>query len=209
MPEKSITILHVSDLQFDANHRFCLDTGTPDAKHDTLLGRLTQDLDSLRKDYHLRPDLAVFTGDLTEWGKKTEFEDLRGFVEGLCKHLELPHNRIIMIPGNHDINRVLCENYFRSCEENGEKPANYYWPKWEFYKKFFDAFYRDLPNIQFTQEQPYTLFEIPELQCVVAGLNSAMKESHKDHCGFVGEEQLRQFQKQLKKSSNSAILKPK
>mgnify|MGYP001578657341 CR=1 FL=1 len=50
MPEKSITILHLSDLQFGANHRFGLDTGTPDAKHDTLLGRLTHDLDSLRQE---------------------------------------------------------------------------------------------------------------------------------------------------------------
>ncbi len=156
-------------------------------------------MDSLKKYHGLRPDLAVFTGDLTEWGKKTEFEDLRGFVDGLCKHLDLPHYRIVMIPGNHDVNRVLCENYFKLCGEEGALPAPYYFEKWKYFKSFFDQFYRDIPKIQFTQEQSYTLFEIPELKCVVAGLNSAMQESHRDedHYGFVGEEQLRWFRGQL------------
>ena len=39
--KKSITILHLSDIQFGANHRFGVDVKTEDGSIETLLGRLT------------------------------------------------------------------------------------------------------------------------------------------------------------------------
>jgi len=63
-----ITTLHISDIQFGHNHRFGrLALGDPDAAFDTLLARLTQDLDQLREDHGLKPDLLAVSGDLAEW----------------------------------------------------------------------------------------------------------------------------------------------
>ena len=66
----NVTILHLSDPQFGKNHRF----GSTDP-FDTLLQRLADDLRGLRTDPGLRPDLLVLTGDLAEWGRKSEFDD--------------------------------------------------------------------------------------------------------------------------------------
>src|SRR5262245_45276346 len=111
--EATVTILHVSDMQFGKHHRFGrLGLGGADEPFDTLLKRLTDDLDTLRKDEGLEPDLVALTGDLAEWGKPKEYADVLGFCEGVQRHLGLGRDRILVIPGNHDINRSLCEAYF-------------------------------------------------------------------------------------------------
>jgi hypothetical protein len=53
--------------------------------------------------------------------------------------------------------------------------------------------------VSFTPDEPWTLFEMPDLAVVVAGLNSTMAESHRnaDHYGWVGEHQLRWFADRL------------
>lgn len=195
MTHNTITILHLSDMQFGINHRF----GAENTEVDALLSRLHDDLHELEKNDALKPDLIILTGDLTEWGKNAEFEGLFKFVSGLSQKLNISHKRIIMIPGNHDINRMKCQHYFEGCVEEGSEPQKPYWQKWEFFKRFFDKFYSDEPDIQFTEERPYSLFEIEDLKIVVAGLNSTMKESHleDDHYGWVGEEQLKWFKAKL------------
>src|SRR2546425_11962630 len=89
--DHSVTLLHVSDMQFGRNHRFGR-LGLPgaDADFDTLLRRLTDDLASLRDGEHqLQPDLLVVSGDLAEWGKKSEFDDASEFLERLTEFLGL------------------------------------------------------------------------------------------------------------------------
>jgi hypothetical protein len=53
--------------------------------------------------------------------------------------------------------------------------------------------------VSFTPDEPWTLFEMPDLAVVVAGLNSTMAESHldSDHYGWVGEHQYRWFAERL------------
>ena len=116
---RPITLLHVSDTQFGRNHRFGnLALPPPDDTFDTLLARLGDDLQYLEREHGLRPDLVVLSGDLAEWGLKPEFDDLLPFVEGLIQLLKLPQNRVVMIPGNHDINRKACEAYFNKGSKN-------------------------------------------------------------------------------------------
>ena len=71
-----ITLLHISDMQFGKNHRFGrLDTLSPDKPFDALLVRLIDDLKALENDPGLKPQLVICSGDLAEWGLKSEFED--------------------------------------------------------------------------------------------------------------------------------------
>jgi WD40 repeat protein/3',5'-cyclic AMP phosphodiesterase CpdA len=193
--EPAVTILHVSDVQFGKHHRFA----DPGGGFDTLLARLRDDLDVLARDHALRPDLIALTGDLTEWGMKAEFDQVAGFAEGLRAHLGLEPDRLLVIPGNHDINRKRCESYFLRCESDCELPRPPYWPKWEPYTGLISRLYRDVDRYRFTELEPWTLFEIPSLSVVVAGLNSTIGDSHRDedHHGFVGEPQLRWFADRL------------
>ncbi|MCY2991401.1 MAG: pentapeptide repeat-containing protein, partial [Planctomycetota bacterium] len=174
-----ITILHISDIQFGHQHRFGrLALGDPDSPFDTLLGRLTQDLDQLRDQNGLKPNLLVVSGDLAEWGRKSEFEDALKFLVTLAEHLQLPRRRVIVVPGNHDVSRKLCESYFNECEARETEPERPFWRKWEFFQAMLQEFYHDEPDLTFVPAEPWTWYQLDDLRVVVAGLNSTMPEIH-------------------------------
>lgn len=72
MASDSITILHLSDVQFGRNHRF-----GSEEPFDTLCQRLEDDLRQLADEHDLRPEIVAVTGDLAEWGRPKEFEEAR------------------------------------------------------------------------------------------------------------------------------------
>ena len=185
-PERdSVTLLHLSDTQFGRNHRFGnLRFTTEDDKFETLIKRLEIDLDLLKKDHAVIPEAIMVTGDLAEWGMKSEFDDALELLVRLSEHLHIPRHHIAIVPGNHDINRKTCEAYFAGCEGDESKPAPPYWPKWKHYASMFSQFYAEVPGATFTEEQPWALWEMPDLRMVVAGLNSTMTESHLDETHF-------------------------
>lgn len=194
-----LTILHLSDLQFGRVHRYGEPTSGSNP-YDTLLERLKEDLDGLRAQHQLSPELVIVTGDLAEWGMSREFDQVSAFLKGLQTHLGLERRRFAVVPGNHDINRKLCESYFNECAGMGEEPVPPFTRKWHPWIQFFTAFYSGMNGVEFRPEQPWTLFEIPELRVVIAGLNSTLHESHRedDHHGWVGEGQLRWFAHRMK-----------
>ena len=145
-PVQPITLLHVSDMQFGRYHRFGrLGAFDPDASFDTLIQRLTDDLDLLKRENQLVPQLVIVSGDLAEWGLPAEFNQAREFLVKLIEHLGLERDRVIIVPGNHDINRKSCEAYFNACDADGETPVPPFWPKWKQYAHFFEEFYQGLP----------------------------------------------------------------
>src|ERR1700736_2404871 len=120
---ESLTLLHVSDPQFGRNHRFGnLALTEPDAKFHTLFQRLSDDLKVLEKQ-EVHPQLIVVSGDLAEWARKSEFEDVFQFLVSLSGRLQVPRRRVVIVPGNHDINRDLCESYFSQCKGEEQNPS--------------------------------------------------------------------------------------
>jgi hypothetical protein len=187
-----ITFLHVSDPQFGKHHLFGGNGLTQaDRDHDTLFSRLHDDLAGLASEHQLRPDLIVVTGDLAEWGLRTEFEQVTDFLSALSEAAGVPRRQVAIVPGNHDVNRKACEAYFAQQQSDEEDPAPPYWPKWRQFASAFTDFYADVDGVTFTPDEPWTLFEMPDLAVVVAGLNSTMAESHRDtdHYGWAGEHQ--------------------
>ena len=200
-PSRLITLLHISDTQFGRNHRFGrLGLPDPDALFDTLFARLCDDLRLLKDKHGLVPDLVIASGDLAEWGKKKEFDDVLDLLTRLTEVLELPRERVVIVPGNHDINRDSCAAYFMRCKADDETPVAPYWPKWEHFHRMFRAFYGDAASIQFSPDEPWSCYKYDDLKLVVAALNSTMAESHleKDHHGYLGEKQLRWFADNLR-----------
>jgi WD40 repeat protein/3',5'-cyclic AMP phosphodiesterase CpdA len=200
-PSRTITLLHISDTQFGRNHRFGrLGLPEPDAPFDTLFARLCDDLRLLKDKQGLVPDALIASGDLAEWGKKKEFDDVLALLTGLTEVLGLRRERVVIVPGNHDINRDSCAAYFMTCKANDEEPVAPYWPKWEHFHRMFRAFYGNATSIQFTPDEPWSWYEYDDLKLVIAGLNSTMAESHleKDHHGYLGEKQLRWFADKLR-----------
>ena len=124
MPERSaITLLHLSDPQFGKHHLFGGNGLTSaDRDYDTLFRRLHDDLELLGEDPGLHPDLIVVTGDLAEWGRKSEFDQVQSFLEGLTEAVGVPRAHVAVVPGNHDINRDACAAYFAQCKADEEAP---------------------------------------------------------------------------------------
>jgi tetratricopeptide (TPR) repeat protein/2'-5' RNA ligase/predicted MPP superfamily phosphohydrolase len=198
--DRPITILHISDTQFGKKHRFGrLALPAFDDKFDTLLSRLGQDLDFLKINYNLRPDILILTGDLVQSGMRKEFDNALHFIEGITKIINLDRSRVVIVPGNHDVNWKACESYFNSCDADGLPPVPPFWNKWKYFSLFFNEFYKESQIENFSETKPWTLFEMKDLKVVVAGLNSTMAETHKpdDHYGWLGEGQMEWFADKL------------
>ena len=179
---EELTILHVSDP--------CFDREQPGEG----LARLPADLAGLA-----RPDLLVVTGNLAAHGLRSEFRQATEFVAALAEEAGIPRRHVVIVPGNHDVNRRACKAYFEEQESDEEEPVPPYWPKWRQFSELFRDFYAGLEEIAFTPDEPWTLFEMADLNVVVAGLNSTIADSHlaAGHHGHMGERQLRWFATRL------------
>lgn len=197
-------LIHISDLHFAGR----AELGTPEAVHrfhDAEDSRplVEELLDELRGPYaHFRyqPErlhIAV-TGDLTWRGNAEEFGQTLDFLTSLCSGLGIPHSRVHVIPGNHDIDWPMArsdpqrrlDNYLRFLIElYGEQDVAERYPfiRWP---------------LGFGSEPPeaYQILSIAleeRHRLLVCGLNSCVFENEQHHFGYVGQRQLRQLQRRL------------
>jgi 3',5'-cyclic AMP phosphodiesterase CpdA len=198
-----VTVLHLSDIQFGAHHAFGRGELHPwDRPFEELAARLCDDLAYLRR-AGCHPDVVVLSGDLTETGRASEFAAVETLVKALLTCLELGVHRLMVVPGNHDMDRFGCQKAWREAEQCGTALAKPYWPKWKPYVAFFDRLYAGTSRT-FGPEgkaEPWTLFELDDLEVVAAGLNSTIAESHlkEDHYGWLTERQLQCFAKEMRR----------
>ena len=193
-----MTVLHLADTQFGRYHDFERKGLTrADRDHDRLAARLLDDLDRLcgGRGAVPVPDLVVVAGDLAEWALPEEYAAVAAFLADLRRGLDLGPERLVLVPGNHDVNRKLSHAYVLREEGYGRLPQRPFWEKWAPYA----TMYREVTGRDFTEARPWSLVELPELGVAVAALNSTMAESHldADHHGWLGEEQLRWFTRAL------------
>lgn len=128
-----LTILHLSDPQFGIKHAF--GASYEDDEFATLQGRLLDDLEHLKKEHGVDVDLVVVTGDVAEWGKRKEYVAAEGFLIALHEGLGLERHRVLMVPGNHDVNWNDCD--YAIVEDEAEPP---YAKKWDKFAAFFERF---------------------------------------------------------------------
>lgn len=149
----------------------------------------------------------VISGDLVETAKRKEYRILGNILEKFCDKFHILKKNILIIPGNHDINRSLLETYCDKENIDESKASTYYNVKLEnyieFYKEFkgydsFDANRAILDSIMIEEERIRIL-----------GLNSLVKESHlsSDHVGYVDVQKLNQEIKMyLQKGENIFVV---
>ncbi|MCW2904408.1 MAG: repeat protein-like protein, partial [Streptosporangiaceae bacterium] len=195
-PRESVTVLHVSGPRFG---RGLAGDDEPIGAAE-LQARIWGDMTRLTDAGVARPDLLVVTGNLTESGSRKEFTEALTFLTGLRALLGLEPGRLVVVPGSHDITRAACRAYFSSCEADDIAPQPPYWPKWRHFSGLFGELYQGLDSLLFDSAQPWTLFPVPELKVVVAGLNSTLPVSHRDDddYGMVGQAQTAWFAERLR-----------
>lgn len=63
-------------------------------------------------------DIVCFTGDLVDWGKTEEYENVTPFVDELLAQLQLDYGRLFVVPGNHDIDRSIGRSEWERLRSN-------------------------------------------------------------------------------------------
>jgi WD40 repeat protein/type II secretory pathway predicted ATPase ExeA len=181
----AIDILHLSDPQFGPKHRF----GDPS----TLAATILRDLGALQ----VKPDLIVVTGDLAEFGRPTEFVQCGHFLDELRG--ELPRERVLFVPGNHDVSWSRYKAYRDECADYGRPPVPPFWPKWHYYKAFLDS-WLGVDRSHFLPDEPWSWWELPDLDLAVAGFNSTLPETDQDHSWALGQPQVDWFRQRLERT---------
>jgi 3',5'-cyclic AMP phosphodiesterase CpdA len=88
LPRRFGVLLHISDLHFGREHDPTLS--------DSFLGFV----DGLPS-----PDVVIASGDFSFNGEESSFEQAREFLLKLIAKVEVPRDRLFVVPGNHDFNR--------------------------------------------------------------------------------------------------------
>ncbi len=111
-----IRILHLSDFHFSEKRAW-------DA--DPVMGQLAATI-GREASAGLAPDLVAITGDLAFSGKAAEYEQARQWLElQLWPRLsELPKDRLLLVPGNHDVDRSAVKRSARSLHGDLLKEAD-------------------------------------------------------------------------------------
>lgn len=171
---KNVGILHFSDMHISGGDR----SG--------------QILSGFAKTFDEETDLLIFSGDITNRGKREEFERAEELLTGLYDQFRIKRN--IYVPGNHDILRNTPPKkafsnflYFRDCME-------------EKYGGDFDD-RESYPDVSNYGDYLNTVTVFPKLRTIVCGLNSVTCEDDAKFGYDYGEitaEQLRQAEKKLK-----------
>ncbi len=107
MGEFKIRLLHISDL-----HERGPREKSGWRRRRVLGDAWKRNLDTILADGPIH--LIAFTGDAADWGLPEEYEKVTDFISAMLEQMRLGPDRLFLIPGNHDINRKLKPNVWRS-----------------------------------------------------------------------------------------------
>lgn len=139
---------------------------------------------NIEKEKNVKVKYLVISGDLVESAKKREYDVIRNILDKFCMRFKINKKNVLIIPGNHDVNRSALENY---CDTNGidDNEAHAQQKvKLNNYLEFFKSFKgKDIDLNKVILDK----IEIEEEGVLLIGLNSVFYESHlkKDHVGYV------------------------
>lgn len=88
-------ILHLSDLHFKSQ----------DISQDIVLSSLIKAINKIFSK-ESKPDILIITGDIAFSGKSEEYEKAAIFVNNICNICHVDKENIVLIPGNHDVDRA-------------------------------------------------------------------------------------------------------
>ena len=193
---KPPAILHMSDIHFGPFHAL-----SSELPLESLLFPLFEDIEREGE-----IDLIVITGDFSSVGAQEEFDRAKEFLWRVAERLDVPLDRFIFVPGNHDIYRN---------EESGRRFVKYI----EFLKLFYGGLsdpgevfksYGDLfdeshgglswDSRKHSEESLYSVSVYDDLQIVVIGLNSVVSAEEKNwDSGRIENSQLLRVDHELNK----------
>lgn len=137
-------ILHISDLHVSLDKNY---DGTP-KNHNSHLSA-TNDNDSsllyiekftnfVKGQVDGATIYLLVTGDITDWGEQMEFTYAEKYLEKIISELNIEKKNILLIPGDHDLNRRQIENRMSEHPDSTLEEINE--AKFGYFKNFYKRF---------------------------------------------------------------------
>ena len=198
-----VVLIHISDLHFGAKpastgetpmHRFRKrsDLHDPRTLAQHIVDECEVELNSGKKIF------VVISGDIAYQAIDTEYQAAFEFVNELRAGLSLPSDRIVIVPGNHDVNWKLSslnlsqrfDTYLTFVERvyGNMFSSTYPFVSWDF-------------KIGSPRPAPHEILSVhksEESEIVFIGFNSCALEDDKRHFGAIGKPQLDHAEQLLK-----------
>lgn len=122
----------------------------------------------------------IVSGDVADSSDYNEYIYAAQFIQQIMDQLSILKNRVLIVPGNHDINRNECENQARQADEKSAYLCN------EGKYKQFAEFYHSLLNKTFPINSSIVdVLKLDEEKLLFVGVNSNYKIGYKDGYGAV------------------------
>jgi calcineurin-like phosphoesterase family protein len=101
---KSLLFLHLSDIHFSKSSN-----GTYDLDED-IRNQLMQDAGNFVSTKGKSVQSILVTGDIAYSGKNEEYQHAKDWLTNIASALNCPSPIILLVPGNHDVDRAIYEN---------------------------------------------------------------------------------------------------
>lgn len=192
-----LTWLHLSDIHFgDGTRKHRLDKSL-------VLDRLVSDVQFVRANEGLAPDLLFLTGDISFSGgsrSSDEYERAGDLVQRLLSILDLTEEQVFTVPGNHDANlsndesderlRMLL-NALRNGDEDLDELGDASWDALEVRFEAYEAFARKYGNSREALSRgghwyvPVSALTLGDVSVALVGINTALTTKLRDNEGHL------------------------
>jgi orotate phosphoribosyltransferase len=190
-------ILHISDIhvasfldlkdrETGSDKKFQLTTDSNSTLFDSYVQNFTTFVKTNFGSFELT---LLVTGDITNQGDVLEFKIAKKFFEKVIADLKINKSNIILLPGDHDVNRDLNRTAFVNGKINSQKKSYEYLEKYD----NFSTFYFEVLNENFEPNNSIVkIIEFDKEKLVLVGLNSCYKIDYEGGNGFFELDKLRQ-----------------
>ncbi len=192
-------ILHLSDLHFGRHHTRDLNRQplyADESSYEDEIAKLKADITRVNNAYRISPDYIVVTGDIAEFSKEKEYQFAKIYLDEIRSACGLSSGKVLMVPGNHDINWNICQSE-RLKMEALDRPFDYpYFVKFQLYQEFFNNFYRrgrdSDEEYPVFDERLFVNYPFLDQGIFFIGFNSCVRESEltDDHYGWISVDQV-------------------
>jgi predicted MPP superfamily phosphohydrolase/tetratricopeptide (TPR) repeat protein len=187
-----LTWLHVSDLHFR-------DSGPVD--RDVVLDSLVESV-RRRAQKEPSPDLIFLSGDIAYSGKAEDYALATNWLDKLLSAAGLTRRELLVVPGNHDVDREHARGLSRTCKSMAEADAYlapevgrpHHMAKFGAYIDWYNQFFADIRVHPISTCGPVELIEVADRRVGILPINSALfcLDEHDHSKLWIGRLQLEQ-----------------
>lgn len=164
--------------------------------------------DFIKENYKNRKFYLLISGDIANQASEIEYDFAQEYLSDMLTQLEIPKERLLIVPGDHDINRYECQKAFMEGKKNNpsKKPYAYNEEKYS----YFSSFYEKIRSKKFdSNKNIIDILDFKDEKILLVGINSNYKIDYEGGDGAVNieylKEELQNIDEKYKEYSKIAV----